>query len=321
MQGKIIKGIAGFYYIYAENDEIYECKAKGIFRKDKQKPLVGDNVEIEVLDEQEKEGSVTAILPRKNSLIRPAVANVDQAFVIFAMENPKPNFMLLDRFLIMMEKENVPAVICFNKKDLAKQEELELLYETYKSCGYDVIFSSTFNGEGLDEIREILKGKTTVVAGPSGVGKSTLINKLPGNTVMETQEIGRGDKGRHTTTGREMFPCPLGGVVIDTPGMREMGAESADLSKTFAEIEELARHCRFRDCTHTSEPGCAVLAAAESGELDSRRLESYHKLEHETSYDGLSSKEIEVKKCERMFKEVGGMKNARRFAKEQRKRK
>ena len=133
MQGKIIKGIAGFYYIYAENDEIYECKAKGIFRKDKQKPLVGDNVEIEVLDEQEKEGSVTAILPRKNSLIRPAVANVDQAFVIFAMENPKPNFMLLDRFLIMMEKENVPAVICFNKKDLAKQEELELLYETYKS--------------------------------------------------------------------------------------------------------------------------------------------------------------------------------------------
>ena len=146
-------------------------QSKGNIRKDKQKPLVGDNVEIEVLDEQEKEGSVTAILPRKNSLIRPAVANVDQAFVIFAMENPKPNFMLLDRFLIMMEKENVPAVICFNKKDLAKQEELELLYETYKSCGYDVIFSSTFNGEGLDEIREILKGKTTVVAGPSGVGK------------------------------------------------------------------------------------------------------------------------------------------------------
>ena len=138
---------------------------------------------------------------------------------------------------------------------------------------------------------------------------------------METQEIGRGNKGRHTTTGREMYPCPLGGLVIDTPGMREMGAESADLSKTFAEIEELARHCRFRDCTHTSEPGCAVLAAVESGELDSRRLESYHKPEHETSYDGLSSKEIEVKKCERMFKEVGGMKNARRCAKEQRKRK
>ena len=178
MQGKIIKGIAGFYYIYAENDEIYECKAKGIFRKDKQKPLVGDNVEIEVLDEQEKEGSVTAILPRKNSLIRPAVANVDQAFVIFAMESPKPNFMLLDRFLIMMEKENVPAVICFNKKDLAKQEELEFLYETYKSCGYDVIFSSTFNGEGLDEIREILKGIRDATRG--GVG--TVLYEIAGQS-------------------------------------------------------------------------------------------------------------------------------------------
>ena len=152
MQGKIIKGIAGFYYIYAENDEIYECKAKGIFRKYKQKPLVGDNVEIEVLDEQEKEGSVTAILPRKNSLIRPAVANVDQAFVIFAMENPKPNFMLLDRFLIMMEKENVPAVICFNKKDLATEKETQELYQTYQSCGYQVLLTSALEEEGIDEI-------------------------------------------------------------------------------------------------------------------------------------------------------------------------
>ena len=135
MQGKIIKGIAGFYYIYAEDDNVYECKAKGIFRKDKFKPLVGDNVEITVLDEEGKEGSVTAILPRKNSLIRPAVANVDQAFVIFAMEDPKPNFLLLDRFLIMMEQQQIPAVICFNKKDLGEKEELEKLYETYTGCG------------------------------------------------------------------------------------------------------------------------------------------------------------------------------------------
>ena len=152
------------------------------------------------------------------------------------------------------------------------------------------------------------------------MGKSTLINGLLGASVLETREIGRGDKGRHTTTGREMFPCPLGGVVIDTPGMREMGAESADLSRSFADIEELALQCRFRDCTHTGEPGCAVLAAADSGELDMRRLESYRKLEQETSYDGLSSKEIETKKFERMFKDVGGMKNARRYAKEQNKR-
>ena len=136
MQGKIIKGIAGFYYVYGEDEVLYECKAKGIFRKDNQKPLVGDNVEITILDQQEQTGNLIRILPRKNSLIRPAVANVDQAFVIFALENPKPNFMLLDRFLIMMEQAEVSAVICFNKKDLATAEELEFLYETYQSCGY-----------------------------------------------------------------------------------------------------------------------------------------------------------------------------------------
>lgn len=129
------------------------------------KPLVGDNVDITVLDEKELEGSVTEIHKRKNSLIRPAVANVDQALVIFAMDNPKPNFMLLDRFLIMMEREGVPAVICFNKKDLATTEELEFLYETYQSCGYQVILSSALKREGLDEIEEVLQGMTTVVAG------------------------------------------------------------------------------------------------------------------------------------------------------------
>ena len=157
MQGKIIKGIAGFYYVYGEDEVLYECKAKGIFRKDNQKPLVGDNVEITILDQQEQTGNLIRILPRKNSLIRPAVANVDQAFVIFALENPKPNFMLLDRFLIMMEQAEVPAVICFNKKDLASEEETRTLCETYRNCGYQVILSSALEKEGLDEIHRILK--------------------------------------------------------------------------------------------------------------------------------------------------------------------
>ena len=156
MQGKIIKGIAGFYYVYGENEVLYECKAKGIFRKDNQKPLVGDNVEITVLNEQEREGNLTRILPRKNSLIRPAVANVDQAFVIFAMDNPKPNFMLLDRFLIMMEQADIPAVICFNKKDLATEKETQELYQTYQSCGYQVLLTSALEEEGIDEIHRIL---------------------------------------------------------------------------------------------------------------------------------------------------------------------
>ena len=266
MQGKIIKGIAGFYYIYAENDEIYECKAKGIFRKDKQKPLVGDNVEIEVLDEQEKEGSVTAILPRKNSLIRPAVANVDQAFVIFAMENPKPNFMLLDRFLIMMEKENVPAVICFNKKDLAKQEELELLYETYKSCGYD-------------EIREILKGKTTVVAGPSGVGKSSITNCMQGEVQMETGEISKKLKrGKHTTRHSQVIPVEKNTFLVDTPGFSSLyltDMKEEELRDYFPEFVMYEPQCRFQGCMHIHEPGCAVKKALSEGKISQQRYDNY----------------------------------------------
>ena len=285
MQGKIIKGIAGFYYIYAENDEIYECKAKGIFRKDKQKPLVGDNVEIEVLDEQGKEGSVTAILPRKNSLIRPAVANVDQAFVIFAMENPKPNFMLLDRFLIMMEKENVPAVICFNKKDLAKQEELELLYETYKSCGYDVIFSSTFSGEGLDEIRRILKGKTTVVAGPSGVGKSSITNALQENVQMETGEISKKLKrGKHTTRHSQVIPVVHDTYLMDTPGFSSLyltDIEEQELKDYFPEFRRYEEKCRFQGCRHIHEPDCGVKAALAEHEISQLRYEDYLALYNE----------------------------------------
>ena len=285
MQGKIIKGIAGFYYIYAENDEVYECKAKGIFRKDNRKPLVGDNVEIEVLDEQEKEGSVTAILPRKNSLIRPAVANVDQAFVIFAMENPKPNFMLLDRLLIMMEKENVPAVICFNKKDLATEEELEFLYETYKSCGYQVILSSTFNGEGLEEIREILKGKTTVVAGPSGVGKSSITNALQENVQMETGEISKKLKrGKHTTRHSQVIPVGKDTYLMDTPGFSSLyltDIEEQELKDYFPEFREYEDQCRFQGCRHIHEPGCAVKEALNNHKISSLRYEDYLGLHEE----------------------------------------
>ena len=285
MQGKIIKGIAGFYYIYAENDEVYECKAKGIFRKDNRKPLVGDNVEIEVLDEQEKEGSVTAILPRKNPLIRPAVANVDQAFVIFAMENPKPNFMLLDRFLIMMEKENVPAVICFNKKDLATEEELEFLYETYKSCGYQVILSSTFNGEGLEEIREILKGKTTVVAGPSGVGKSSITNALQENVQMETGEISKKLKrGKHTTRHSQVIPVGKDTYLMDTPGFSSLyltDIEEQELKDYFPEFREYEDQCRFQGCRHIHEPGCAVKEALNNHKISSLRYEDYLGLHEE----------------------------------------
>ena len=229
MQGKIIKGIAGFYYVDVAESGVYECKAKGIFRKEKKKPLVGDNVEIEVLDEKEKTGNLIQILTKKNELIRPAAANVDQALVIFAMDNPKPNFMLLDRFLIMMEREDVPAVICFNKKDLATAEELEFLYETYQSCGYQVILSSALKGEGLGEIEAVLKGKTTVVAGPSGVGKSSLTNSLQEEVEMETGEISRKLKrGKHTTRHAQIIPVSQDTFLVDTPGFSSLYIENME---------------------------------------------------------------------------------------------
>ena len=279
MQGKIVKGIAGFYYIYAEDGNVYECKAKGIFRKDNFKPLVGDNVEITVLNEEEKEGSVTSILPRRNSLIRPAVANVDQAFLIFAMENPKPNFLLLDRFLIMMEQQEIPVVICFNKKDVGEKEEMEKLYEIYTGCGYRVVLSSTYEGEGMDEIREILKGKTTVVAGPSGVGKSSITNCMQGEVQMETGEISKKLKrGKHTTRHSQVIPVEKNTFLVDTPGFSSLyltDMKEEELRDYFPEFVMYEPQCRFQGCMHIHEPGCAVKEALSEGEISQQRYDNY----------------------------------------------
>lgn len=279
MQGKIIKGIAGFYYIYAEDGNVYECKAKGIFRKDNFKPLVGDNVEITVLNEEEKEGSVTSILPRRNSLIRPAVANVDQAFLIFAMENPKPNFLLLDRFLIMMKQQEIPAVICFNKKDMGEKEEMEKLYEIYTGCGYRVVLSSTYEGEGMDEIHEILKGKTTVVAGPSGVGKSSITNCMQGEVQMETGEISKKLKrGKHTTRHSQVIPVEKNTFLVDTPGFSSLyltDMKEEELRDYFPEFVMYEPQCRFQGCMHIHEPGCAVKKALSEGKISQQRYDNY----------------------------------------------
>ena len=280
MQGRIIKGIAGFYYVYdVVESVIYECKAKGIFRKDNFKPLVGDNVEITVLNEEEKEGSVTSILPRRNSLIRPAVANVDQAFLIFAMENPKPNFLLLDRFLIMMKQQEIPAVICFNKKDVGEKEEMEKLYEIYTGCGYRVVLSSTYEGEGMDEIHEILKGKTTVVAGPSGVGKSSITNCMQGEVQMETGEISKKLKrGKHTTRHSQVIPVEKNTFLVDTPGFSSLyltDMKEEELRDYFPEFVMYEPQCRFQGCMHIHEPGCAVKKALSEGKISQQRYDNY----------------------------------------------
>ena len=206
MQGKIVKGISGFYYVHVVGTGIYECKAKGVFRNRKVKPLVGDNVEIVVLDEEKHLGNVEEILPRKNELIRPAVSNIDMALVIFAAAKPDPNFNLLDRFLCMMEYQKVPVTICFNKCDLVSEEEKENLQKIYAPAGYDILFTSVKTGENIDRLKALLAEKTTTVAGPSGVGKSSLVNELQTDVRMQTgaisDKIGR---GKHTTRHSEII--------------------------------------------------------------------------------------------------------------------
>ena len=279
MQGKIVKGISGFYYVHVGEPGIYECKAKGAFRNQKIKPLVGDDVEIAIVDEETKKGNIEKILPRKNELIRPAVANIDLALIIFAAAKPQPNFNLLDRFLIMMEYQDVPVTICFNKKDLATTEELEFLYETYQSCGYQVILSSTFQGDGLDEIRQVLKGKTTVVAGPSGVGKSSITNALQENVKMETGEISKKLKrGKHTTRHSQVIPVGEDTYLMDTPGFSSLyltDMEEQELKDYFPEFRKYEGQCRFQGCRHIHEPGCAVKEALENHKISSLRYEDY----------------------------------------------
>ena len=279
MQGKIIKGIAGFYYVHVAESGIYECKAKGIFRKDKTKPLVGDNVELDVLDEGSRIGNMTRILPRKNQLIRPAVANIDQALVIFAVLQPKPNFNLLDRFLIMMEHQQVDTIICFNKKDIASGQEEEELRDIYEKCGCRVLFTSALENEGIGCILELLKGKTTAVAGPSGVGKSSIINILQPKAEMETGEISRKiDRGKHTTRHSELITIDENTYIMDTPGFSSMymeGLEKEELKECFAEFEEYEPYCRFQGCMHIHEPDCGVKQALQEGKISQVRYDNY----------------------------------------------
>ena len=283
MTGRIIKGIAGFYYVEVGID-IYECKAKGIFRKDGQKHLVGDLCEITVLDEETKKGHVEKLLDRKNSLIRPAVANVDQALVVFAATDPVPDRNLLDRFLIMMEYQDIPSVIVFNKVDLAELTEentefLRDLRETYESAGYRVLIISAREDRGVDLVREALRGKVTTVAGPSGVGKSSLINKLQSDIEMETGEISRKiARGKNTTRHAQLIRIEEDTFICDTPGFSSMllpEMEKESLDDCFPEFLPYIADCKFAECAHINEPSCAVKAALEEGKIAKSRYNNY----------------------------------------------
>ena len=279
MQGKIIKGIAGFYYVNVVESGVYECKAKGVFRKEKIKPLVGDNVRIEILDEENKTGNIVEIFPRKNELIRPAVANIDQALVVFAVTKPTPHFNLLDRFLVMMERKEIPVVLCFNKKDIATSPEIAELEAIYEKCGYPIVFTSALEQENIEEIRRLLLKKTTAIAGPSGVGKSSLINLLQNQVQMETGTISRKiERGKHTTRHSELIAVDADSYIMDTPGFSSLYVndfEKEELKYYFREFASYEGQCRFQGCDHVHEPGCAVKEALEEGKIHPIQYKNY----------------------------------------------
>lgn len=293
MTGKIIKGIGGFYYIHApKTDEVYSCRAVGIFRKSGIKPLVGDNVEFEILDEDKREGSLTKILERENVLIRPAVANIDQAMVVFAVREPELNTNLLDRFLIYMGMQDIPVNIFLNKSDLNRDGLMERYRYIYENAGYKVICGSTENEEDVDSIREVLKDKTTVLAGPSGVGKSSLTNKLNDGVCMEVGELSAKIKrGKQTTRHTELFTIDADSYVLDTPGFTSLyvtGVETDRLGFYFEEFNDYYDKCKYTGCSHIyeSEDICAVKRAVAEGKIPEERYDNYRLI-----YEELKDKE------------------------------
>ena len=277
IEGRIIKGIGGFYYIETEKG-LYECRARGIFRKNKITPLVGDFVKISVVDEDNKKGVVEEIQERKTELVRPPIANVNKALIVFAVKNPTPHLSLLDRFIVLAERENLEIVIILTKIDLDDDNTFEKIKNIYEPCGYKVIGV-------IDKVKEELKDNTVVFAGPSGVGKSSLLNQIDSNFQLKTGDVSdKIKRGKHTTRHAELFELKFGGMVADTPGFSSLtldDIEDIDLKDYFIEFEDYD-DCKFGSrCIHQNEPNCAVKEAVENGEIPKERYESYIQLLNE----------------------------------------
>lgn len=282
-QGKIIKALSGFYYVDTGED-VYECKARGIFRKKNLSPLVGDLVDIEVLPDGK--GVVDNVYPRKTELFRPPIANIDQAIIVFAAKNPNPNLSLLDRFIVLAEENHLEIVICINKIEIDDEKNHEKIKEIYENAGYKVILLSVKENIGIDLLKEELYGSISVFAGPSGVGKSSILNKIDEKLKLKTgvvsEKIGR---GKHTTRHAELIKIENEGLVADTPGFSTLSLNhitERDLKYYFIEFDELSSGCKFKDsCIHENEPGCAVKQALEEKEITQERYDSYLQLLNE----------------------------------------
>ena len=279
MKGKIVKGIAGFYYVHVEHFGTYECKAKGAFRNKKIKPLVGDDVELCILDDEKKLGNITEIYVRQNELIRPAVANIDLAVVVFAVADPMPNLNLLDRFLVRMEHAKIDTIICFNKMDLLSEEELIRYRDIYVGAGYHVVFTSTKECIGVEDVKRLIQGKTTTFAGPSGVGKSSLLNAMMPEANSQTGEISEKiRRGKHTTRHSEIFHIDTDTYLMDTPGFSSLYTtdyEAEELKWYFREFSDYNETCRFKGGVHINEPDCSVKDAVKNGRISKERYENY----------------------------------------------
>ena len=285
LNGKIIKGIGGFYYVDTK-EGLYECRARGIFRKNKITPLVGDRVSISVVDEENKKGVVEEIEDRDTELVRPPIANVDKALIVFAIKNPSPNLSLLDRFIVLAEKENLEIVIVFTKVDLDTDGEiLSELKDIYETSGYKVIPVSNKEKLNIDKIKEELKESTVVFAGPSGVGKSSLLNEVDKNFELKTGEVSdKIKRGKHTTRHAELLKLECGGMVADTPGFSSLTLDDIDENELKEHFIEFENHdeCRFGSrCIHENEPSCSVKEAVENGEISKKRYDSYIQLLNE----------------------------------------
>ena len=284
IEGRIIKGIGGFYYVETKNG-LYECRARGIFRKNKITPLVGDRVKISIVDEENKKGVVEEIQKRETELVRPPIANVNKALIVFAVKNPTPHLSLLDRFIVLAEMENLEIVIVLTKIDLDDDNTFEKIKNIYEPCGYKVIGVSNFEKINIDKVKEELKDNTVVFAGPSGVGKSSLLNEIDSNFKLKTGDVSdKIKRGRHTTRHAELFELEFGGLVADTPGFSSLTLDDIDdieLKEYFIEFEEYDG-CKFGSkCIHENEPNCAVKEAVENGEIPKERYESYIQLLNE----------------------------------------
>ncbi len=272
MKGTIIKGIGGFYYVDT-NESVIECRARGKFRKTELTPMVGDTVEIEL--SASGQGSVTKIEMRRNELIRPAVSNIDLLVIVTAVSNPSPDRALIDKMLVIAESKGIEGILCVNKTDL-DHEDAKALCDCYIKAGYKAFLTSAAENDGVEELKRALSGKTAAFAGLSGVGKSSLLSIITGQS-LETGSTSKIERGRHTTRHIELIKAG-GAYVFDTPGFSQLEVEdvkAAELKEFFPEVWKREGLCRFRGCSHTAEPDCAVKEAVEKGEIAASRYESY----------------------------------------------